>query len=273
MSMWTSYMDSWNWRADRVGDFSLRLLASVKRFFHMAITVGHIFIKMKWVSRPAVMNVLVRQIYFTGVQNLSWVLLIALGAGVLAVYNIVLFARQVQDLSLIGSLVNGVLVQEMAPFMVAIFLLTRSGVAVITEIGNMHVRGEDAFLRSVGISPYEYLHLPRILAFAMCGLVLTFLFVVVSIWVGGLVVAWGDALSFSEFLLEVQRGTTVEEIVAMMVKGMCFPMLSCMVLLDQGGRVGHDPNQMPIRATNGVLGALVLMLLLDAVWVISRSVL
>ena len=243
------------------------------RFYALFFSVFTIFLKMQWLTRPAVTHVLIRQIYFTGVQSLPWVLMFAFGSGVLAVYSIVIFAQQIQDLSLIGTLMNSVLVQEVAPFTVGIFLLARSGVAVVTEIGNMHVRGEDSFLRSMGVHPHEYLHLPRVLAFALSGLVLTFLFVVVSIWVGGLIVSWTYTLNFSEFLIEVRRGMDLEMVLAMMLKGMFFPMISCMVLLDQGCRVGRDPNQIPVRATNGVVGALISMVLLDALWVVTGIVL
>ena len=273
MRILQAYIDGWNWRAERLGDQAITVFNSVVRFYSLFFSVFSISVRMQWLSRPAVTHVLIRQVYFTGVQSLPWVLLFALGAGVLAVYSIVIFAQQIQDLSLIGTLMNGVLVQEVAPFTVAIFLLARSGVAVVTEVGNMHVRGEDAFLRSMGIHPHEYLHLPRVLAFALSGLILTFLFVVVSIWVGGLVVSWSYTLNFSEFLVEVRRGMDIEMMLAMMLKGMCFPMFSCMVLLDQACRVGRDPNQIPVRATNGVVGALIVMVLLDALWVVSRIVL
>ncbi|MDX8397087.1 MAG: ABC transporter permease [Mariprofundaceae bacterium] len=268
MGFLKNYINTWHNRADYVGVLTLNMTLGLQRFVIMFIGVMQVFLRMRWLSRPAVMNVVVRQVYFTGVQSLPWVVMIALGTGVLAVYNIVLFARRVQDMSLIGSLMNGILVQEMAPFLVAIFLLARSGVAVVTEVGHMQSRGEDTFLRSLGVSQYEYLFLPRILAFSLCGLVLTFVFVVVSIWVGGLVLSWSYTLNFSEFLFEVQRGSSLEEIITMMAKGMLYPMLSCMMLLDQGSRVGNDPNQIPVRATYGVLGALLLILFLDVVWVL-----
>jgi len=268
MSMLQTHINQWHRRADRVGILSLQSLQGVQRFLRLLVAVSQVFFRMRWVSRPAVMNVIIRQVYFTGVQSLPWVIVIALGTGVLAVYNIVDFARRIQDLSLIGSLMNGVLVQEMAPFLVAIFLLARSGVAVVTEVGHMQSRGEDALLLSLGVSPYEYLYMPRIIAFSLCGLVLTFVFVVVSIWVGGLVVSWTYTLNFSEFLFEVQRGTDLKELMAMMLKGMLYPMLSCVMLLDQGSKVGNDPNQIPVRATYGVLGALLLMLFLDVLWVL-----
>jgi len=268
MNILAAYLKRWHQRADKVGSFLLEILFIAQRFFNMFAAILQVFMPMRWLYRPAIMNVVTRQIYFTGVQSLPWILVIALGTGVLTVYAIVDFSRRVQDLSLIGSLINGVLVQEMAPFLVAFFLLARSGVAVVTEVGNMQSRGEEDLLRSLGISPYEYLYMPRVLAFSLCGMILTFIFVVVSIWVGGLVTSWMNTLNFNAFLFEVQRGTDLKEILTMVLKGMFYPMLSCMILLDQGRLVERDPNQIPIRATYGVLGALLLILFLDIVWVI-----
>jgi len=268
MGNWQTYLKQWHWRADRVGEASLEMMAGARRFSGLFMSVMRVFFHMRWISRPAVMNVVIRQVYFTGVQSLPWIVMIALATGGLAVYNIVAFAYRVQDLSLIGSLMNGILVQEIAPFLVAIFLLARSGVAVVTEVGHMQSRGEAVLLRSLGISPHEYLYMPRVVAFSLCGLVLTFVFVTISVWAGGVVVSWSNTLNFGDFLFEVQRGTSLEAVITMIVKGMLYPMLSCMVLLDQGSCVGTDPNEVPVRAAMGFLGALMLMLMLDAVWVL-----
>jgi len=227
-----------------------------------------VWVRMRWLARPAVINVLIRQLYFTGVQSLRWIVLLSCLVGVAAVYNIAVFARSVQDLSLIGRLVNGLLVQEVAPMLVAIFLLMRSGVAVVTEVGHMQARGEELFLRSLGISFYEYIYLPRVLAFSLCGLILSFIFVVLSIWVGGLVLSWMHILNLSEFFVEVQRGSNFSELVSMVLKGILYPMLSCLFLIDRGRTVGTDPNQIPIRVSSGVLGAMMLLLTLDSLWVL-----
>jgi len=271
MGSWQRYVESWEWRAEKLGALVFRFVRGGFRFLQLAMAIGQVLLRFQWLSRPAVINVFVRQIYFTGVQGAPWVLIMSL-AGVLAVYNIVIFARGVQDLSLIGTMMSNLLVQELAPFMVAFLLLARSGVAVVTEIGNMFVRGEDAFLRSMGISAYEYLYLPRILAFALCGLILTFLFVTVSIWGGGLMLSYMQKLVFMEFFVEVQRGVDLYDLIGMAIKGMSYPVIACMILLDQGCKVGRDPNQIPVRATSGVLGALIGMVMIDAIWVIVRSV-
>lgn len=271
MQTWQQHMEGWHWRAERVGETVLRLLAGLRRLYSLTFSVLAIGLRLQWLSRPAVKFVMVRQIYFTGVQSLLWVALVALVAGVLAVFNIVIFAKGVQDMSLIGSLISNVLVKEIAPLFVAIFLLARSGVAVVTEIAHMHIRGEDMTLRSLGINIKEYLFWPRVMAFAVCGLILTFMFVALSIWVGGLVSAWTHELRLVDFLVEVRRGTSIGEVLMMIGKGILYPLLCCVVLLDQGCRVGRDPNQIPVRATYGVLGSLMTVILLDVLLVLLGS--
>jgi len=258
-------LEQWNRRADLIGGGTLALLRGFARYFDLLRRAFAVAISMQWLRRPAVMHVVIRQIYFTGVQSLPWVVLMSLFIGTLAVYNIVLFAKNLQDLSLIGTMISGVLVREMAPLLIAIFMLARSGVAVVTEIGNMHIRGEESLLQSLGIDRCAYLIFPRLLAFALCGLVLTFLFTLLAVWAGGVAVAASHTLNFTQFLLEMQRGTSLSEVALMMFKGGLYPMLCCALLIDQGGMVGRDPNQIPVRATHGVLGSLMLILLLDGV--------
>jgi len=216
-------------------------------------------------------NVLIRQLYFTGVQSFPWVLLMSLFAGVATVYNIVHFAKQLDDTLLIGSMVNTLLVQEMAPLLITIFLLTRSGVAVVTEVGNMHVRGEEMLLKSMGIDLHEYLHVPRMFAFALCGLILTILFVGISIWLGGLIVALNHDMDFTRFLVEIRAGATLDGVLIMAIKGAGYPLLCCGILLFQGCKVGHNPNHIPVRATHGVLGSLMVVVMLDVFIMIVRN--
>lgn len=164
-------------QADRLGARTLSLAGNISHIYRLTAAVLTTGLRLQWLARPAVVNVVIRQIYFTGVQSVSWVILLALGIGVLTVYNIVEFAKSIQDLSLIGQLIASLLVREIAPLLVTMLMLARSGVAIVTELGTMHVRGEDLTLRSLGINVNEYLLWPRLMAFAICGLILTFIFV------------------------------------------------------------------------------------------------
>jgi len=257
--------DALHGRADRVGDITLRLVLILYHFYLFVASLLVLGLRFKWASRPAVVNVLIRKIYFIGVKGLPWLLVITLSAGVAAVYHIVRFAKSVGDMSLIGSLTNTLLVQEVAPLLVTLLLLTRSGVVLATEIGNMHIRGEALLLKSMGVDLDEYLYFPRVLAFALCGLVLTIVFVGISIWFGGLFVALNHELNFTQFLTEIRKGIGLDGVLMMVGKGALYPVLCCAMLMFEGRKVGHDPSRVSVHATYGVLDSLMMVALADVV--------
>ncbi len=261
----------WPARAERVGDATLHSLKGIADFQGFIADIIRKFLSFSWLKRPAVMYVFIRQLYFTGIESLPWVLMMVALAGATAVYSVVPFARQLHDTSLIGTLVNALLVQEMTPLLISIFLLVRSGVAVVTEIGNMHVRGEDMLLRSMGISVFEYLFLPRLLAFAMSGLILTILFAAGSVWLGGLMLAWTDQMTFTRFLLDVRSGASLDGLLLLAAKAVIYPLLSCSMLLFQGCRARCNPNLIPVCTTRGVLWALMLIVCVDVLIAVLRS--
>jgi len=224
----------------------------------------------RWISRQAVRYVVIRQLYFTGVQSLGWVLFMAVAVGLLGVYSIIEFALKIQDLTLIGSLIGSVLVQEVAPLLVALFLLMRSGVAVVTEVGNIQARGEPVVLASLGISEYEYLFMPRLLGFAISGLILTFVLAFMAVWFGGVVAAITNTLNFSEFIVEIRQGVSFTDMFIMIGKSLLYPVLIVLVLISQGHQVGDDPNQIPVRATYGMLVSLSVISAVDILIVLIQ---
>jgi len=257
--------------ADYIGAQLFRLLTYLNQSIQLSVESLMAVLNMHWYTRPAVFHVVVRQTYFTGVMSLVWVIGTGVLAGLLAVYSIVSFAQQVQDLSLIGTLIGHVLLQEFAPILIAIFLLMRSGVAVVTEVGNIQARGEPTLLASLGISHIEYLFMPRLLGFAISGLILTFTFACVAVWVGGAVVSLTKTLPLSEYLLAVRGGIDFFDMIYMVVKGTLYPVLSVLVLMNQGQKVGNNPNQIPVRATYGMLGALAFVGITDLFFLLIQS--
>jgi len=261
-------MEYWNTIADQLGLIVLRLMRAWYRIIRLCFEMFNLLLSMAWWKKKAVVQVLYKQLYFTGIQNMPWIMLLSLMVGMLSVYTIVVFARKIEDLSLISDLINQVLLQQLSPLLVGLLLLARSGVAVVTEVGYMFVRGEDVFLQSLGVTTQEYVYLPRLIAFTLSGLILTLLFAVLSVWLGGLTVITLGHLTLADYLLQLQQGGSMVVMAEMIIKGMVFPLVSCLVLLDQASLVGRNPNQLPVRATQGVLTALLLMVSMDALWLV-----
>lgn len=116
---------------------------------------------------------------------------------------------------LIGPVLVTVLVREVAPLLVGLILLGRSGVVVVSEIGELQIGGQVSTLAAQGLDPFQVLVLPRACAHALACFTLGVVFVVAALLsgfvAGGLLGAvrttvWGF---FDRVLLAMQAGDFV----------------------------------------------------------------
>jgi len=115
--------------------------------------------------------------------------------------------------------------REMGAMMTAIVMAGRTGAAFAAQLGTMKVTEEIDALSTFGISPLEFLVLPRMLA--LC-LMMPLLCVYANFWgiVGGVVVATGMLdLSLTQFLNETYYAVTVTDLMLGVVKSVVFGAL------------------------------------------------
>ena len=119
----------------------------------------------------------------------------------------------------VAALVAVSMVRIMGAMMTGIIMAGRTGAAYAAEIGSMRVNQEIDALQTMGISPTEFLVLPRVIALTVAMPVLTIVADVVAI-IGGLCVAiaimdvsvaeyWRmtlDGISFNNFAVGVLHG-------------------------------------------------------------------
>src|SRR5436309_11787496 len=86
--------------------------------------------------------------------------------------------------SAVGSVVGTAICKELAPVMMSILIAGRIGSAMAAEIGSMRVYQEIDALRTMNISPIDYLVLPRLTAIAIA-LPLLVIFAILVGWLGG----------------------------------------------------------------------------------------
>ena len=136
--------------------------------------------------RAVTRRVLVRQVLFTAVEALPFTGLIAtlLGLAVIVQAQLNLGAQP----GLLGKLLVIVIVRELGPLVAALVIIGRSGTAMVVELGNMRVSGEIETLQGMGVSPFEYLVVPRLGGMAI-SIFCVSLFVVCVSLASGLLVA------------------------------------------------------------------------------------
>ena len=103
-----------------------------------------------------------RQVYFTALKGAHVLIFSALMLGLLVIVHATQQLVKIQGEEFVGWLLVTIVVREVGPVWVAVFVLIHSGSAVTVELGTMNVTGEIDALRMMGIDPYRYLGAPRL---------------------------------------------------------------------------------------------------------------
>ena len=98
-----------------------------------------------------------------------------------------------------GSVLVSVIVRELAPILVGILMLGRSGMLSLAEVGMLATGGQIRSMQAEGLDPFLLLVLPRTLAFTVAGFTLGIMFSIASLTTGYIISRASGALSNSLF--------------------------------------------------------------------------
>ena len=173
----------------------------------------------------------------------------------------------------VADLVSLAMVREMGGLMVAIVMAGRTGAAFAAELGNMKLNEEIDSLRTFGISPMDFLILPRTLALFVMLPMLTLYADVVGI-LGGMVVGI-FVLDFSLHHYIEQTQTALDsmwDIYSGLAKTIAFGGIIGMVGCKKGLDCGNDSAALGEGVTSAVVTSITLVVVADALFEIFYSI-
>jgi phospholipid/cholesterol/gamma-HCH transport system permease protein len=153
-------------------------------------------------------------------------------AGVIALY-FADFLKTYGAESFTGAVVALALGRELAPVLVGVVVAARAGSAIAAEIGSMKVTEQIDALRSLAVSPVQYLVVPRLLASLI---MLPILCVVADAagLVGGYVVSVWQGTPASSFSNSIHQFVEPRDFVMGVVKTVFFGLIIAIVSCHQG---------------------------------------
>jgi len=200
---------------------------------------------------------------FIGVGSLSIIVLVGIFTGAA-------FSLQVTDTfrtfgmeSYIGAMVTLALVRELAPVLTALMVTARAGSAMATELGSMRITEQIDALRTLAVSPVQYLVTPRIVASIIMMPLLTMVFSF-----AGMVGAYFVAV----ILLEVDHGLFIAELEWMvdaydikigLIKAAIFGFVLSSIGCHQGVSAAGGAKGVGLATTRAVVYSCVTVLMLD----------
>ncbi len=246
---------------DSLGRPVVSALLYWRDFFDML----HHVLRRLWVLRlPPVRSVFQRQIYFSGVQAIGAVSMIAIIAGVVITTQIT---------SLVGTANPGVtarillwtLVRELGPLLSAIVVIARSSAATASELATMGVRGEIDNVRRLGIDPLDYLVVPRVAGITIAVVAITFYFQTIAIVGGFGFAAFVRDFSFVRGLASIVDLLSLTDVLVSLLKAFVFGLVISVTSCLYGLRVGRSFTDIPRAVTRAVLQNVMTLFLIDVV--------
>lgn len=170
--------------------------------------------------------------------------------------------------ALFGGFLSVVLVREIAPVLVGLIVIGRSGSVILAELGTLKAEGQVQMLDAQGIDPFLYLVVPRVLALSICMFCLTIAFVAVALMAGfvsGTLLGL-TKFTFLDFIHRALGSMGRQEYLLISVKtltiGFAVGLISCKEALALSGSAVDVLDILPRSFAKSVLATLVISIVL-----------
>jgi phospholipid/cholesterol/gamma-HCH transport system permease protein len=198
-----------------------------------------------------------------GPQAIGIVALIAVLVGMILAYLGSVQLRQFGAEVYVANLVTIGMVREMGALMTAIIMAGRTGAAYAAQLGTMQVNEEIDAITTLGISPVEYLVLPRMLALVAV-MPLLCIFADVLGLVGGALVATSMDVSITQFINQARATVSFDDIATGVFKSIVFALLIGTAGCQAGLQSGRSSAAVGLATTRAVVNAIVYLVIADA---------
>jgi phospholipid/cholesterol/gamma-HCH transport system permease protein len=169
----------------------------------------------------------------------------------------------------VADLVGISLTRELAPLMTAIIVCGRSGAAFAAEIGSMKVNEEVDALRTLGLTPFGWLVVPRIIALVLVVPVLTLLADFIGI-AGGLAVGITDLqLTTQGYMIETLKAVQTWDVATGLIKAAVFAVAIGLIACQQGFAASGGAEGVGKRTTSTVVTSLFALVMIDALFTVT----
>lgn len=207
-----------------------------------------------------------------GAMGLPIVSLISFLVGVTLAYTAAIILRQYGGDIYIADLIGLSMVRETGAVMTAVVLAGRTGAAYAATLGNMKANEEIDALETLGISPVQFLVLPRLLAVAVMTPLLS-LYANALGMIGGLAVALGLlSIQPSAYWAEMQTSIGMSDMWVGVIKATAFGVIIGLSGCLRGLQAERSAAGVGRAATSAVVTAILLLVVADALFAVVFNV-
>ncbi len=242
----------------RLGRFTLLGLRGMGR---MGLFLGHTLICAT--TPPIKFSWIIKQIWFVGSQSTLVIFLTGAFSGMVLGLQGFYTLNRFGSTALLGPMVALSLIKELGPVLTGLMVTGRAGSAMAAEIGIMRISEQIDAMELMGLNPFRYLIVPKLIAAIIALPLLTAIFDVVGIFggyfVGGKLLGVGEGTYFGEMANYVR----MEDVLEGIYKSLCFGVIISWVCSYKGYVAGFGAEGVSKATTQAVVLSSVLILFWD----------
>lgn len=208
-----------------------------------------------------------------GAQALPIVSLISFLVGLILAFVGAVQLRMFGAQIYVADLVGIAMAREMGAMMTGIIMAGRTGAAFAAQLGTMQVNEEIDALTTMGVSPIEFLVLPRMLALILMMPLLCLYADLMGI-LGGVVVGVGMLdLSFSQYFHQTQGALDLNNFTIGVFKSGVYGFLIAVSGCLRGIQCGRSASAVGDATTSAMVTAIVAIIVSDGIFAVMSNVL
>jgi phospholipid/cholesterol/gamma-HCH transport system permease protein len=214
---------------------------------------------------------IISNISATGIQALPILALLSFLIGVVLAYQMGLQLETYGANNFISYLCGMAIFREFAPLITAIIVAGRTSSAFTAQIGSMKINQEIDALQTMGLSPTEYLVIPKVLALLLIFPLIIFWSDIFSLLGSMIMAKFMLNVSYVDFLTRIQNTVGLKQLLLGLYKAPAFALLIALVGCHQGFLVSFSSDSVGKQTTKSVVQALFLIIVADAIYSIIYS--
>jgi phospholipid/cholesterol/gamma-HCH transport system permease protein len=173
----------------------------------------------------------------------------------------------------VANLVSVAMLREMGAVMAGVIMAGRTGAAFAAQLGTMQVNEEIDALKTLGISPMQYLVVPRVVALIVMMPLLCLYADLLGIVGGAVVSSLTMDISLVQFFNQAATAVHLSDFWLGVSKSCIFGVLIAIAGCLSGIRCGRSASAVGTAVTSAVVSGIVAIVLCDAVFAIFAQVL
>ena len=188
-----------------------------------------------WLIRPPLrLSQWLIALEFVGAGSTFIVALVGLFTGMAFTVSTIVGFRQFSAEGMVGGVVALALSRELAPVLASVVVTARAGSTMASELGNMRVTEQIDAITTMGVSPVQYLVVPRVVATTLMLPLLSVCFAISGMCGAYLVAVVWQAIDPGVFFDKIQQFVQVSDLRMMTIKSASFGLIVSVICCKKG---------------------------------------